>query len=556
MMSVIKKIEKLIIELDKSYKAIQLYPEGHPALDAAMKRAIDYINNNISEGENISFSISRRGFEYEDEIINKSSKEFLLFSKEFFSRNISKIFFMQNITINELTNFSKILFEDPKKIREDGGIEDVMIDQGIENIWPNEVDYKKILERRQLKEEEEEALQEEESGEEEEIEEEIEEAEEEGELEEGVEEEEEEEEPDEEEKEALADLDDVYETNKELFKLLKELIKETDEAAYENKLSMIVNKSNHLKNMQKYDLILKVSLFLFSLSKKKFLNFPRQKELIAAKLKEISTPEVVALALGKMDSDKNKSKYTEFFLTLGSGCVNSLFDFLSQKGDIKTRIDISNIISAFGKDIFDEVKPWLADSRWHVVCCAVAAIGKIKEEDGLELLIPLLDFPDIRIQREVVKALGNIRSMDSYELLASLIKARDHDLLNTALISLGKLKLEMSIPILIKLTKKGIFRKTSINTRKAAINALGKTGSHKAVSTLLRKLRNVSFFGKEENEELRLLAVRAIGEIGGEEAVKALEIGANSNNPIIKNACKKMLEDVISRINEEDESSA
>jgi HEAT repeat protein len=560
MTDILKKIESLVIELNKSYKALQFYPEGHPALEAANRRTIDYIKEIVDEEGQISFSITRAGFEYEGERILKDSKEYMLFSREFFSRNISKIIFLKDVQVEELISFSKVLSEDPKEIRASGGIESVMLDNNIKNIWSNEVNYEKLLERqKQVEEEEEEEEEVEEIQEFDESDfEDYVETEPEVEKEETFEEQVEAAE-DEDEKNALEQLSDVFISNKELFKLLRKLYKETDKEAYSEKLNKIVNACHHLNNAKEYEVVLRVVQFLFKLMENPSSPFDSQKELLKSSIREVSVTEVISIAIDTMnkDKDRDKTKYFSLFLALGGMCIPILLGYIVERADIKSRNNVSDALSAYGEKAFDTIKPWLDDGRWQVVCGAVDAIGKVGSENGLDLIMPALEYPETQVKRQVVKALGNIRCDESREMLLSIIRSREKDLLRFAILSLGSLQDEISIPNLIKLTKKGIFIKNDMETRKAAIIALGMSGSTMAIPALLRIIKHSALFGGgKEFDKLRLLAVRAISEIGGEEAIQALEIGANTNKLIIQNECKNMLEKVVMKMREEENPDA
>ena len=546
----LKQIETLIIELNKSYKALQFYPDGHPALRAANKRTIDCILALLKEREQISFSILRTGFEYEGEKILKDSKEYFLLSQEFFLRNISKIIFTKTVTIEELIAFSKILTDDAKEIRSKGGIETVMMDHNIKGIWSNEVNYAKLLERQKKKKEEEASTVREfdesdfEGYIKEEKKEEVKEETFEEEVAEGT---------NEDEKNALAEIKEVFVSDKELFKLLRALLKEKNADAYSDKLNKIVNVCHHFNNGKEYNIVLKVSFFLLKLIQNDAPPFPEHKTLVTTKLREIVITEVITLAIGSMLTDTNKEKYRFFFLTVGKMCIPVLLDFLSKKGDINTRNNISDTLAEYKESGFDEIKPWLDDRRWHVVCGAVSAIGKVGSDLGLAILIPELENEDIRVQKEVIKAIGKIGGVDSYEIMQSLVKTRKKDLLIPAILALGKIKCDLAIPCLIKLTKKGIFIKNDIEVRKTAVTALGNLGFSEAIQHLLRVVKHKSFFGGRDSDELRIVAISAIGKIGGEEAIQALEIGVNLQNPIIRNECKAMLEKVVNKMNKNEE---
>ncbi|MFC1855779.1 HEAT repeat domain-containing protein [Thermodesulfobacteriota bacterium] len=546
-----KQIESLIIELNKAYKALQFYPEGHPALDGAMRRTITFIEEVIGEDDDLTFTISRAGFEYEGEAVLKDSKEYKLLAKEFFIRSISKIILIKGILIEELKSFCKLLSEDPKDLRTSGGIDSMMLDYEIEHIWANEVDYDSLLERKKQKIEEEEEEEAEEF--------------EEGDLE--GDEEEPEEEPDDEsfeeavesveapdEQDALKALQDVFMSNKELFKMLKALYKETDEDAFVGKLTQILNACHNLNKNNDFKSVAKIALYLFALTKP--AADPIKDDQIKSKITGILPPEVISAIVDLMISDIDKDKYISLLLVVGSDCIPGLLNFIANRGDINTRINVSTAIAAFSENAFSQIKPWLEDTRAHVLAGAVMSVGKIGSVKGLDLLLSVIDHPDLRIKREVIKALGMIRTIDSYEILMTFLKSKNVELKKAALISIGDLKIDAAIPDLIKFTKKGIFIRNDFEVRRAAIIALGRTRSVEAILPLLRIVRHNVLLRKKENDRLRLFAINAIGAIGGEEAVKVLEIGANSQNQKIKGECEKMLKSLASKMKAEEKEDA
>ncbi len=360
---------------------------------------------------------------------------------------------------------------------------------------------------------------------------------------------------DDEEGKALADLKEVFVSDKALFELLKELTSETNSSAYDEKLNKIANMCHHLKNAKKFNIILKVALFLSSLATLPIPKFPQQRELILSRLSVITSPDVINLAIEEMGADtvRNKEKYLTFFKNYGEHCIPLLLGYLMQKRDINTRYNIADAIAVFGKEALPQLEPWLNDNNWYVACTVISALGRTGLNAALNYLIPLLNSPDTRIQREVIKALGNIGSPDSLDLLMYTVKSADKSLLKPAIISIGQLQFDLSIPYLIGLAKKGLFKKSDMGIRKSAVIALGRTGSYKAIPPLLALLKDISFFGKDDNNEIRVLAAHSIAEVGGEEAIQALEIGVNSHNPHIKKTCKEMLHKVISKMKEEEE---
>ncbi len=506
------------------------------------------MENIAGEAENVNLSISKAGFDFAGQIINRESKGLNVFSREFFQRNIKLISFSRHLSIEELVHFLQTLGDDPKKVRDAGGIERVLAGLGVKNITANEVDYETILEQIRLEERTEEEIAAEEPADL---------------LDNLLEQPKQKEElfgevfeelHSTEEKEALSDLKDVFISHKDIFDILLILLTEKNEVEYTKNLNNLVNLCHHVKGERRNETILKITFFLALLSRLSKPPFYNHKALVISKQVELSTIDIITLAIDKMTAgvDKNREKSMLFFWNLGEECIGTLFHYLAQKGDLNTRHIISNIAAMFGKKAYTQIEPWLTDNRWYVVCGAVAVIGNIAHEAGLKYLIPMLEYEDIRVKRETVKALGNIRDTESLNLLTLIIKSEDPDLIKQAIISLGKLQFEVAIPDLIKLSKSGVFIKNNLDIRRAAVTALGKTGSVTAIPPLLNILRDISFLKKEENDELRILAAKAIGEIGGEEAVQALEIASNSHKPIIQNACKKMLEKVIEKIKEDE----
>ncbi|MEW5796362.1 MAG: HEAT repeat domain-containing protein [Candidatus Zixiibacteriota bacterium] len=256
--------------------------------------------------------------------------------------------------------------------------------------------------------------------------------------------------------------------------------------------------------------------------KKGFENIGRKKtidalvrELIGAGgetavyLKEILVAigsEEIALALSQIISHPQRSVRQ---LTLR---------ILADLGKASLKV-FSRILNDDKMFVRDPQRHELPDEKWYVVRNSIFVFGSLRDPQGVGPLRARIDDTDIRVRREIVGALEKIGGEEAIDCLTLMAEDPINEVRDAAIIAIGLVGRPESAPVLID-----IARRDPRNSIKA-VTALGKLGGSEAHEFLGRLLNDPQLGGElthgvVSKDELRVAAVRALGQIGRPEAIE------------------------------------
>jgi HEAT repeat protein len=164
----------------------------------------------------------------------------------------------------------------------------------------------------------------------------------------------------------------------------------------------------------------------------------------------------------------------------------------------------------------------LPDARWYVVRNTIFVLGSLKDTGGVAALRLRINDKDIRVRREVVRSLEKIGGEDACDLLIVMADDRDREISESAIIAAGIIGRSESAPLFIDVAR----RHPSLSAR--CIYALGKLGGDETRDYLIKLLgcedELIRLTGEGlSKDDLRLAAIKALGNIGGDEAIKSIQ---------------------------------
>jgi len=234
------------------------------------------------------------------------------------------------------------------------------------------------------------------------------------------------------------------------------------------------------------------------------------REEAAAMLGTLRDPRaVVPLVVMLRDSDRAVREAAIGALTaIGSPSVPALGLCLSDP-----HLAVQEAASAVLASIADErVVPQLlaavGNRDWIVRMHAVKALGRVKNPEAVEPLIPLLQDKVKAVREETTAALVAIGDAAIPSLLAALADT-DWLIRLHAVEALGKMKSPAAVEPLLS----ALFNDRDAAVREDVVRALGQIGDGRAVEFLMIAMKEPG---------LRLLAVEALGQVGDPRAVPVL----------------------------------
>lgn len=135
------KLSKIIHGLNISRNYVSAYPQGHPVISASSERLANQFNQLLKTRRELIIGITKdslviRGFQP-----GQNSPAFREFAGTLFRHGIAAITFTQGLAPEDLVKFNEVLLEKRNHLRDKGGIEHVIEENGIRAIRISEVNY-------------------------------------------------------------------------------------------------------------------------------------------------------------------------------------------------------------------------------------------------------------------------------------------------------------------------------------------------------------------------------------------------------------------------------
>jgi len=250
--------------------------------------------------------------------------------------------------------------------------------------------------------------------------------------------------------------------------------------------------------------------------------------------------DTIISALYTLEAKSEREEVFTLLSHLSRKAVLPLMDRLSKEEDKGNRLILISAVTALENDSAKEVVAGLDDPKWYVVRNTVHILRQVKDKTRINALLKPLRHQETRVRLETIEALGELGDPEVLSLLVLGLKDEDRQIRELSLRYLVAIGGERSVATLLRILKSSDYK-----LKVEAISALGEIGSPRAVGELALILKSFTLWGIGRNNRLRASAARALGKIGGEEAVKALGRGARfSFSRLVKRACLEALKEL------------
>ena len=226
---------------------------------------------------------------------------------------------------------------------------------------------------------------------------------------------------------------------------------------------------------------------------------------------------------------------------LQKNSIKPLIKLLGELKNSKARRVFCDALSEIGKNAIEMFTPFMDDRRWYLVRNIVYILGRIGKEQSLPYIQKAFNHEENRVRREAIQALGLIGSPKAIGLLVRALTDNDVRIRCMAAINLGKGGKKVGLIPLLEVVQSKDFYKREPAEIKAFFNAIGMAGSNEAVPALQQLLERKSWFSRGKTDEIRIGAANALAIIGTPDARAVLEVGKNSKEESIREACAQAL---------------
>ena len=486
------QIATALIWLVKQIKALRYYPPSHPALRTAAEESLRGFQPLLENSRHLSLTVRKEGFLLDDQPVASSLQVLGQLATFCFARRIQSLTVLPDLSAADLHRFVHTLALPPQEIHALGGMPAILERARVTTIWVNELDLATILERKKRLE----ALPPESPD---------------GTI---------------ESAQPSSHLSTTQLQALELEKLLKMLEQAQDDQRFRRLLQELIPLLRLNLIPENRWLVLKaMTLLCRHATDKKGSEIRRAHALNAiGQLMSDEMTDYLAASLTCSEGTEQTRKLLSNVLAFqGDKVVRRLMKLLAEEDTLAGRSLLADVLARIGTVAVPVLQEHLFDERWYVVRNAVLIIGRIRSQESLVHLTPLLEHQDIRVRRETIRALARIGSQRAVDILLQTAESDDQELRRQALLSLGAIRAASAIPTLLKLLEQPNWSRRSIDIKKDAIRALGEIRSAEAVPSLAALLGKRRFLRRALNDELRVAAAAALGEIGEESARPTLE---------------------------------
>jgi len=230
----------------------------------------------------------------------------------------------------------------------------------------------------------------------------------------------------------------------------------------------------------------------------------------------------------------------DYLLLLQRNSITHLCELLGNLSSSKPRRIICDALSKVGKNSIELMTPFLKDKRWYLVRNIVYILGRIGKKEAVPYVGKALQHQDMRVRREALQALGLIGGSEAMEYAIGSLDDPDIKIRETAALNLGKMGEEALAPLAESMQSKD-FHKKELREIKAYFKALGMIRSDHSIPLLYSLLEKRKWFGRAKADEIRASAIETLVRIGTQEAREVLEMGTESRDEALREACSRAL---------------
>jgi hypothetical protein len=481
-----------LIGVVKQIKAIKYYPPGHPALQATAAENLRSFEPVLAGGQPLALTVRKEGFLLDDEPVAKSNQILAQLARFCFARRIQNLTFLSDLKSSDLHHFVHFLLLDPQIIQGQGGFQAILEKARMTTIWTNIRDFDDILQRRHMIE----SLPEDPGFD-----------------------------PSRILLEVKQDTRSVQIDRLDLAELVANLEKETEDARFHHLLQKLIPLLRMQLKEDSRSLVLRAMLLICRCATGKQYSQERRDDCLQA-LDQLATDEMadyLVACLFASPAQKSRDLITRILAFMGNRIGRRVMELLAAERMSGKRKVLGNILVRSGTPVLPIIYEHLADERWYVVRNAVAILGDIRDQESLSQLPPLLQHDEIRVRREAIRALTKISGQRAVNILLQVAVNHDHDTQRQAILSLGAMRATVAVPTLLALLRKSDWSQRAVDLRKDAIRALGEIRDPAATAELVRIVRRKRWLHRALNNELRIAAAAALGDLGERGTLKVLE---------------------------------
>jgi hypothetical protein len=506
-----------LAELHKALKALTFYPEKHPLREEILHKAYQ-VTVNVAKGCGFSLIVRRNGISFADrDIVVDYSPMNIALAKELFAREVQQLTLLPDLSFAEFTEFLSLLAMEPHAIIAEGGLADLLTKRGIKTVIANEIDITAVFTKKTTGESSDWTF-----------------AEGTGDPTPGEGTEQEFESSGEGESDQLSDLD--------MEELIELMDSEADDDRYRLLARILLGKCQIMKEEGEYDRLFKSLLQLLKQNTDERKSAAKRENALLL-FQQLTLGEMAEHLLDHLEDEAfgHKDIVLLILTRLGEHVVDAIIRRViatENQSSIKT---LTAALVRIGHPAVPPLIRLLKDNRWQVVRTAVIILGELGSRDSVSDLTHASFHMENRVRMEAIRSLARIGGREATTLLIDFLNDKNQMVKRQTITWLGITRNEKALQALLELVMKQDLMGKTLSLKKEALFAIGRIGDRRAIDPLCSFARKRHLLSPGRWEELKIIAIETIGQLGGESSREFLEKMAGRGGRIGR-ACSAALE--------------
>lgn len=247
--------------------------------------------------------------------------------------------------------------------------------------------------------------------------------------------------------------------------------------------------------------------------------------------------EEIVARLGKARTEEDRASLRGVVVALGAEAVTPLVRSLIAASDLSARRAYRDALVELDRVGVPLLEDMVGDERWFVVRNMVGILGEIRSADAVDHFARTIRHSDVRVRRETVIALSKFGGEEAVQQLLVGLGDVEPSLRAASALGLGLTKAGTAVAPLLK----RLGEETDGDAALEIIRALGRIGDPRGVPALAERASGGSLFSRTPLP-IRLEAIRALGEIGGDAARAVIQRQMRDRNEAVREAALKAIE--------------
>ena len=510
-------LEQALIGWAKLLKNVSYYPNGHPALNDAVKQAVELFLA-VLERDNkaLALGIKRQQFLVNDHPLLTKNPLPPEVAGRLFAHKIKLLTFLPDLVDRHLLTLCRIITSEPSVIKEQGGVQEQLEQQQVTTIWTNEFDLSAIHSRRK-------AIEQNSSGSA--------------------------------EKSSAPTsgahggsagqlLDSPEASLEQVMYRLQEILlapSKATETPFLHGLRQLTQSLQRLmgggQRQKALPILKQLDIWIQNPQ-----SDPRYVRVLRQAVASLASQPLVDLLIDNAKTSQEQHFATRVIMELPTEQIGSLLiQRLSEELDHKLRKFLSQLLVTMGETVFPMLIDSLMDDRWFVTRNAIAILSESRNPQLTEQFIPYLDHPDGRVAKESIRALARIRTEEASQALIAKLESDAYDFPNQIILALGAQADPAAVPPLVRIACQ---RDTFLNQKsqvRDAILALSEIGTLECSQALIELMERGKLVKRKEYNEIRCQAAAALGNLKDAESLAALQRACQSSNQQLASTARQAL---------------